>query len=158
CGARIEGPANFCPGCGKTFSAAPTPPVVAPPVQAPRNRVAAHVKTLGILWLVRAAMRLIPGIFLTSFSRYGWWWDGAPHFVPGLMRGIGGFLMLSAAAGALAGWGLLDRRPWARTLAIVLGVLALFDFPLGTALGVYTLWVLASSNAEMEYRYIARVG
>jgi hypothetical protein len=116
------------------------------------------VRTLGILWLVRAAIRLIPGIFLTSFSRYDWWWDGVPHFVPGLMRGIGGFFMVGAIAGALAGWGLLDRRPWARTLAIVLGVLALFDFPLGTALGVYTLWVLASSNAEMDYRTIARAG
>jgi hypothetical protein len=79
-----------------------------------------------------------------------------PHFVPGLVRGIGGFFMLSAVAGAIAGWGLIERRTWARTLAIVLGALALFDFPLGTGLGIYTLWVLASSSSEMEYRTIAR--
>jgi hypothetical protein len=118
--------------------------------------VSAHLKTLGILWLVRAGLRLIPGLFFTSFSRYGWWWDGVPPFVPHMMRGIGSFIMLGAIAGAIAGWGLLDRRPWARTLAIILGVLALFDIPFGTALGVYTLWVLASSGSEMEYRSIAR--
>jgi hypothetical protein len=102
-------------------------------------------------------MRLFSGLFLTSFFSYGWgFWDNAPPFLPGLMRGIGGFLMLTALAGAIAGWGLLDRRPWARMLAIVLGVLALFDAPFGTALGVYTLWVLAPNNSETEYRSIAR--
>ena len=79
-----------------------------------------------------------------------------PPFVPGLLRGVGWFFMASAAAGAIAGWGLIERRPWARMLAIVLGVLSLFDFPLGTALGIYTLWVLASSSSEVEYRSIAR--
>jgi len=151
CGANVDGPANFCPSCGKTFSAP-----AAGPVFAARGRVMSHVRTLGILWLVRAAIRLIPGIFLTSFSQYGWWWDGAPPFVPGLLRGVGWFFMASAAAGAIAGWGLIERRPWARMLAIVLGVLSLFDFPLGTALGIYTLWVLASSSSEVEYRSIAR--
>ena len=148
CGATVEGNANFCPSCGRSFAVPSSPP--------PRGRVAAHIKTLGILWLVRACLRLIPGLFLTSYSNYGWWWDGVPPFVPHLMRGIGSVFMISAIAGAIAGWGLLDRRPWARTLAIVLGVLALFDIPFGTALGIYTLWVLATSGGEMEYRSIAR--
>jgi zinc-ribbon domain len=147
CGATVEGNANFCPSCGRSFAVLSSPP--------PRGRVAAHLKTLGILWLVRAGLRLIPGLFLTSFSRYGWWWDGEPPFVPGLLRGIGTFFMLSAIAGAIAGWGLLDRRPWARMLAIILGVLSRLDFPIGTALGIYTLWVLAPSSSETEYQAIA---
>jgi len=145
CGAAVDG-ARFCPGCGKSFAPA------AGPVQ---GRVAAHVKTLGILWLVRAGLRLIPAIFLTSFAHYGSWWDGVP-FLPGVMRGIGTFFLISAIAGAIAGWGLLERRPWARMLAIVLGALAILDFPIGTALGAYTLWVLAPSSSDLEYRAIAR--
>ena len=49
----------------------------------------------------------------------------------------------------------MERRPWARMLAIVLGVLALFKVPLGTALGVYTLWVLAPATSEAEWRAIS---
>jgi len=72
------------------------------------------------------------------------------------MRGIGGVLIAVAVAGAIAGWGLMERRPWARVLAIVLGVLALFKVPVGTALGIYTLWVLAPATSEAEYRAISR--
>ena len=31
-------------------------------------------------------------------------------------------------------------------LAIVVAILALLKFPIGTALGIYTLWVLAPSS------------
>ena len=50
----------------------------------------------------------------------------------------------------------MQRAPWARTTAIILGVLALFHPPLGTALGVYTLWVLVADEHGDEYRYLAR--
>ena len=54
------------------------------------------------------------------------------------------------------GLGLMQKRPWARAAAIVLGVLALFHPPFGTALGVYTLWVLLSDESGIEYQYLAR--
>ena len=50
----------------------------------------------------------------------------------------------------------MQRSPWARTAAIILGVLALFHPPLGTALGVYSLWVLLADERGDEYRYLAR--
>ncbi|MFY9559434.1 MAG: hypothetical protein WAQ52_04300 [Terriglobales bacterium] len=52
----------------------------------------------------------------------------------------------------------MRHQPWARISAIVLGILALFHPPLGTALGIYTLWVLFSNNAGPEYDRLARVG
>jgi glucose uptake protein GlcU len=58
--------------------------------------------------------------------------------------------------GILAGWGLMDRQPWARTLAIVLGCIALMKISIGTALGIYTLWVLLPAESEQEYRRTAR--
>jgi hypothetical protein len=42
-------------------------------------------------------------------------------------------------------------------LAIVLGCISLIHFPLGTALGIYTLWVLIPEHAEAEYQRLARV-
>jgi hypothetical protein len=57
------------------------------------------------------------------------------------------FLFLSIP-GFFAAWGLLRFRPWARILAIILGVLHILSFPFGTALAVYTLWVLLSAETQ----------
>lgn len=61
-----------------------------------------------------------------------------------------------AVAGVIAGWGLIARYPWARMLSIVLACISLIHFPFGTALGIYTLWVLAPASADAEYRSLAR--
>src|SRR5205823_11290374 len=79
-----------------------------------------------------------------------------PDFVAVLLRTIGSALLIVGAAGIVAGWGLLQRYPWARLAAIALGCVNLLDMPLGTALGVYTLWVLLPATSEAEYRQMAR--
>lgn len=60
---------------------------------------------------------------------------------------IAGFLVILSLPGIIAGIGLLKFRPWARILAIIIGVLHLLSFPFGTALGVYTLYVLLNAEA-----------
>ena len=44
----------------------------------------------------------------------------------------------------MTGWGLLRQADWARILAMVLAVLGLFLFPIGTIIGIYVIWVLTS--------------
>jgi hypothetical protein len=39
------------------------------------------------------------------------------------------------------------RKSWGRVLAIVVGVLNLINFPIGTLIGIYTLWVLFQNTA-----------
>jgi hypothetical protein len=46
---------------------------------------------------------------------------------------------------------LLQREPWARIVCLIMGFLALLNIPFGTALGVYTLWVLLPAEADEEY-------
>jgi len=124
---------------------------------APQGRVASHVRLLGILWLASAAIHLIPGFFLLTFFRHGFILPpDVPPFVNSLMQFIGLALVGGAVLSLMAGWGLLERQPWARTLAIVLGVLHLINVPFGTALGAYTLWVLLPSESETEYGQLAR--
>jgi ABC-type Fe3+ transport system permease subunit len=53
-------------------------------------------------------------------------------------------LLMLSIPGIVAGIGLLYYKPWARILTIVLCALGLLNFPLGTGLGVYGLWVLLS--------------
>lgn len=55
---------------------------------------------------------------------------------------IGFFLFLLSAPGLVGGIGLLKRQNWARILVLILSVLQLFNVPIGTALGVYSLWAL----------------
>jgi hypothetical protein len=45
----------------------------------------------------------------------------------------------------------MQREPWARVMALVLGFISLFNLPFGTALGVYTLWVLLPAQSQEEY-------
>jgi hypothetical protein len=51
----------------------------------------------------------------------------------------------------LTGFALLTRKPWGRVLAIVVAILTLIKIPFGTALGIYTLWVLAPAASAAEW-------
>ncbi len=60
---------------------------------------------------------------------------------------IGGLLLLLSLPGLVAGIGLIQRRPWARILTLILSFLLLLKIPLGTALGIYGIWVLMQDEA-----------
>ncbi|MGH9774494.1 MAG: hypothetical protein ACRD50_06055 [Candidatus Acidiferrales bacterium] len=51
---------------------------------------------------------------------------------------------------------MLKRPPWARVVAILAGVIALFHVPLAAALGIYTLLVLLPNSAAQEVMSLAR--
>jgi zinc-ribbon domain len=154
CGAQMADTARFCPGCGKPFA----PPMAPPPVpQVPMNRVARHIRNVGILWIVYSCIHLIPGLIVGSLPHWlGFWGRDTFWFPGGIFHVVGGFLMLKGVLGLIAGWGLLDRQSWARMLVLILSFFSLFHPPLGTALGIYTLWVLLPGYSEMEYRTMAR--
>jgi hypothetical protein len=57
-------------------------------------------------------------------------------------------LLVVAAPGLIGGVVLLKRISWARILVLIIGCLNLLNFPLGTALGVYTIWVLVQPETK----------
>lgn len=149
CGTNLPESASFCPNCGKPAGVVPLAPA--------QSRIAGHIRLLGIFWLALSGFRLIPGIALLAlFDRNLSFLSGMPEFMHGLVSGIGWLFIAAAVVGLLAGWGLLQREPWARTLAIIMAVTALPEMPLGTALGIYTLWVLLPAKSEEEYRDVSR--
>jgi hypothetical protein len=116
-----------------------------------------NVDLLGIFWIVYSAFALLGGaavmiVAQVIFGPNSEFKSGAPPFLHGFMMGLGLFLLVKALAGIAAGVGLRQRADWARVLSIVLGFFELLHVPLGTALGIYTIWVLLSPNAENEYR------
>ena len=65
------------------------------------------------------------------------------------------FVLVSTAwtvACLVVAWGLLERAPWARSYTIVMGAIWLLNFPVGTLLGIYTLWVLLPAESAAEHR------
>lgn len=158
CGALVQAGQNYCSACGKplgqgTFIQQPQS------VSQQPGRVDRHVRLLAILWIVISAMLLVPGIGLLIVEAI------RLPFAPWPMRtfafpfglAVGGLFIASAIAGFAAGWGLLERRHWARPLALVVGVLALPSVPFGTILGIYTLWVLLPADSDQEYHRLSRV-
>ena len=56
--------------------------------------------------------------------------------------GLGAFGVIVGILGLLVAWGLWNLRSWARIVAIILAVLNLLSFPIGTILGIIILWYL----------------
>jgi len=61
---------------------------------------------------------------------------------------IAGFLLLLSAPAIIGGWGLIKGKSWSRVLMIVISALHLLSFPIGTALGIYGLWVLLNEQSR----------
>ncbi len=136
------------------------------------GRVRRNLKTLATLWLINGILRLagagsmiiFGGVFFPFLrgwsgrgarSMGGWGLDGF------LSRGIFSAGVVLAMFGVLhlvLAWGLFERESWARMLGLVLGFLALLRIPFGTALGVYTLWVLLPEESGTEYERLAQGG
>jgi len=73
--------------------------------------------------------------------------------IVGVMGGAIVLLIVVLSIPALVvGYGLLQVRPWARIVGIVVSALSLMHVPLGTAVGVYGLWVLLNSESEQIFR------
>ena len=184
CGAPLMPGQRFCSKCGQSVvgEVSPAPAAPAPAASAPHqyptsettvpgpsvgfvqsSRVARHIGVLGVLWIIFSGLRLIPGLALIGLGHLHFPFMFAP--IPAPMRlfltpflgAIGLIISGYAIAGLIAGIGLLGRSPWARMLTIVLGCISLIHFPFGTALGIYTLWVLVPEGADADYRRLARV-
>ncbi len=64
---------------------------------------------------------------------------------------MGGIFLVLAVANFAAGWGLWQRREWARLTAIVLSVLRLINFPVGTVIGGLIIWFLLQPQGRAEF-------
>jgi hypothetical protein len=150
CGSPLQANQGVCGRCGNAVVGR----VVA-------GRVQQHASLLGALWCAYSVVYILIGIGAVVVSTVIFAPDGpapdVPGFVPPLVR-TGGILFLAkGVADAVAGYGLLQRAGWARPLALVMAFLALINLPFGTALGVYTLWVLLPQDSADEYERLSAV-
>ena len=100
------------------------------------------------LALLGALAILIFAILPMSFSR------GDPGGVAVALAALGLGLIVTLAFGVAAivvGWGLLRLRNWARWGAIVLAILQLPAFPIGTIIGALIIWYLLTDEGREPF-------
>lgn len=116
-----------------------------------------HVKVLGLLQIILGVIGIVIALFvLLMFGGIAGLVaatgeEGSEIAVP--VIGLIGtfavtFLLVLAIPGLIVGVGLLKFRPWARILGIIMSILLIIHFPLGTVVGVYGLWVLLTGETE----------
>jgi len=156
CGALMGANDTVCRACGQG-----TIGVAGSTSPAPGGRLRAHLGTLSILWFVFATLLLIGAAVtytISHFMRLRLEGNGPPvaELIGPMVLFSVSMLCLALATGSFAaGWGLYNRRDWGRPVALVMGFIFLLKPPFGTALGIYTLWVLMSNNADQQYRAMA---
>jgi hypothetical protein len=115
-----------------------------------------HKKILGILYVISAtltitAMVLLRAILSIIFSFALDKADPDDRAVIDMILSLVQFLpylivIFISLPTLIAGIGLLTRQGWALLLALIMGCLKLFSFPIGTAIGVYAIWIYAEDH------------
>jgi hypothetical protein len=117
-----------------------------------------HVKVLGVIYIAVSGLFVLAALFLLlavggAAGIVGAAAESEEALVAIPIMGIAGsfaaaMLLILGLPGLIGGWGLLNYRSWARILVIVLSALNLLNFPIGTLLGIYGLWVLFNKESE----------
>jgi hypothetical protein len=156
---------RFCPRCGRP-AAGPVP--TTPGLEFQLVNYERKINTLSIAWFIYAGFSLVTGIaglalanvFLSG--RFAPWmqgpWAHGPMgpmgFAPAFLHFAWVVLVLRACLAGAAGWGLQERAPWGRIVAIIAGVLSLIRIPFGTAIGIWTLVVLLGYKNSTFYEQL----
>jgi hypothetical protein len=120
-----------------------------------------HIRIIAILHIIFGALTILGGLGMMALfggiaTMIGASGSSDAVVAMPIVGGIGAViavvLIVLGVPGLIAGIGLLNFRPWARTLGIVISVLDLIHVPFGTALGIYGLWALLSREGEMLFQ------
>ena len=118
-----------------------------------------HITLVGILNIVYRSMAIIGALVLFALAfGFGYLMEFISRFdhnemheipsevlniVPIILTFVGVLIMIFSIAGIIGAVGVLKKKEWGR---ITLLVLSFFSLPLGTILGVYSIWVLLNDE------------
>ena len=115
-----------------------------------------HLDVVGLIDLVTGVLFTALGALVSlGVLLFAPWFYGAPLWRPGdavtvyaVVLGVSGVFLAIGIPSLIAGVGLLKKKSWARMVAIMVAILAVTSFPIGTGAGIYTLWVLTHRETE----------
>lgn len=110
-----------------------------------------HVTILAVLHIAYSGIVLIAAAIAFIAIVGGGLLSGDAQAI-GITAGVGILvsliLLVVAAPGLIGGFGLLNKKSWARILVLIIGCINLLSFPVGTALGIYSIWVLVQPETK----------
>ncbi len=110
-----------------------------------------HLRILAFLYIAYHALGLVVGLIIFGLLSGVGLLSGDVQ-AAGILTIVGvaiaGLIMVLSIPGIIGGIGLLARWRWARILVLVIGAFSLLEFPIGTAVGVYTFWVLLHQDTR----------
>ena len=120
------------------------------------QRLEDHKKILGVLYIVTGLfsimlLLILNGVLTTiyafAFGEMDQEEQAIFQFVMTLIRYIQLLAIAFYAVPTLiAGIGLLMKQSWAMIMALIVAALKLFSFPVGTAIGIYAIWIYAEEQ------------
>ncbi|MBI3917634.1 MAG: hypothetical protein HY322_11575 [Betaproteobacteria bacterium] len=119
----------------------------APGVEAVREEHLGHetnIKAVGGLFMLAGMLASFTALSVIVSGAVG-----AMESMAVLVTGV--LLAFLAVSSVVVGWGLRMLRAWARTPSVILAVIGLLGFPIGTLLNAYVLWLLASRKGRMVF-------
>lgn len=115
-----------------------------------------HKKVLGILYVISAMLTILGMIMLNailsivfSFAFNEIEPDDRKimELILSIVQYLPAFVIIVFSIPTLiAGIGLLTKQRWAIIFALIMGCLKLFKFPIGTAIGVYAIWIYSEDQ------------
>ena len=137
---------NHCAQCGAPLSAD------AGTVQV--NPMEKHITLVAIINIVFGTIGILVGLFLFIVLIFGGLVSGdseAMAITSIVGTTLCGFFLLLSIPELIGGIGLLKHRGWARILVLIIGILELINIPIGTAIGIYTIWVLLNEKTAQLF-------
>lgn len=120
------------------------------------QRLDGHKKVLGILYIMSAALTtlgallinaLLSLIFTFAFEQADPEEQRIMDFIMALTAYLPAVIIfIFALPTFIAGIGLLTKQSWAVIISLIVGCLKLFSFPIGTAIGVYAIWIFSEDQ------------
>ncbi len=115
-----------------------------------------HKRILAILFIISGTLEIVTMLFLSAFFSLlmpfianeagpdaSWVFE---FIVPFFQLIVIGVIVLLSIPSIIGGIALLNKKPWGLTVLLVVGCIGIFSFPIGTALGIYTIWVFAKDR------------
>ena len=116
-----------------------------------REHIARRVRAVGWIHLALSSLGILAGLGLFGAIAPLGLLSGDPTaaFVSGTVGTVLAAVMFTLSLpGLVAGIGLLQRRSWGRNVGLVVSALLLFQVPIGTALGTFSLYVLLQDDTR----------
>jgi Na+-driven multidrug efflux pump len=107
-----------------------------------------HLKILGAIFIAFGVINLMGGVTMLAAINVVQIFVDEPEVVDVVAifsRLFGFILVVCSIPGIIAGIGYIQNRNWSKNLGLVMGIIYLLFIPVGTVIGIYTIWLSSQS-------------